>query len=171
MKDVIVNYVRIIWSCVSVKYKRIHPWFSGGTFWHDGSQDTWTAPYSCFHVFCQGSHGTLDPPLKNKFWLQKCFLTYIYVTCVLVAGTSSQWTTRAPMISTVKKLLASITTFLLTSMAGGATAASRGANVFLGLAPLGTCTSDQHTCQYYIAGARSSDLQHLPATNTHVAYI
>ena len=29
---------------------------------------------------------------------------------------------RAPMISTVKKLLASITTFLLTSMAGGATA-------------------------------------------------
>ena len=88
-----------------------------------------------------------------------------------VRGQSPNIVTKSKVISTVKKLLASITTFLLTSMAGGATAASRGANVFLGLAPLGTCTSDQHTCQYYIAGARSSDLQHLPATNTHVAYI
>ena len=38
--------------------------------------------------------------------------------------------TKSKVISTVKKLLASITTFLLTSLAGGATAAGSGANLF-----------------------------------------
>ena len=47
-----------------------------------------------------------------------------------VRGQSPNIVTKSKVISTVKKLLASITTFLLTSLAGGATAAGSGANLF-----------------------------------------